>query len=49
MQFEPTGEGAMLKVTIQMVSLVGPDMVEGYTSGNKGALECLARHLSTEF
>jgi hypothetical protein len=41
-----TGEGTTLKVSVQMVSFVGPGMVEGYESGNKGALEGLTRHLS---
>jgi uncharacterized protein YndB with AHSA1/START domain len=46
LSFEASGEGTTLKVTVQMVSFVGPGMVEGYKSGNKGALEGLARHLS---
>jgi uncharacterized protein YndB with AHSA1/START domain len=45
--FEATGEGTMLKVTVQIASFVGPGMVEGYESGNKGALEGLSRHLAT--
>ncbi len=44
--FEATGEGTLLKVTVQLISFVGPGMVEGYESGNKGALEGLARYLS---
>jgi uncharacterized protein YndB with AHSA1/START domain len=47
LHFETSGEGAMLKVTVQMVSFVGPDMVEGYESGNRRALEGLSRHLDT--
>ena len=46
LSFEATGEGTTLKVTVQLVSFVGPGMVEGYESGNKGALEGLAGHLS---
>jgi uncharacterized protein YndB with AHSA1/START domain len=46
LSFETTSAGTTLKVTIQMVSFVGPGMVEGYKSGNQGALESLARHLS---
>ena len=46
LSFEATGEGTMLKVTVQLVSFVGPGMVEGYESGNKGALEGLASHLA---
>jgi uncharacterized protein YndB with AHSA1/START domain len=46
LDFEPAGEGTNLKVTVQMVSLVGADMIEGYESGNKSALENLGRHLS---
>jgi hypothetical protein len=32
-------------VTVQMVSFVGPGMIQGYESGNKSALEGLSRHL----
>jgi uncharacterized protein YndB with AHSA1/START domain len=46
LDFEETNEGTMLKVTIQMVSFVGPGMVEGYKSGNQSALEGLSHHLS---
>lgn len=46
LSFKATGQGTTLKVTAQVVSFVGPGMVEGYDSGNKGALEGLARHLS---
>jgi uncharacterized protein YndB with AHSA1/START domain len=46
LDFEPTGEGTNLKVTVQMVSFVGAGMIEGYESGNKSALENLGRHLS---
>jgi hypothetical protein len=34
-----------LKITIQIVSFVGPGMIKGYEDGNRGALEHLARHL----
>ena len=46
LDFEPTEEGTNLRVTIQMVSFVGPDMVHSYQSGNKSALKNLSRHLS---
>lgn len=46
LSFEAMGQGTTLKVTVQIVSFVGPGMIEGYTSGNKGALESFARHLS---
>jgi hypothetical protein len=46
LSFEATGQGTTLKVTVQIVSFIGLGVVEGYTSGNKGALEGLARHLS---
>jgi uncharacterized protein YndB with AHSA1/START domain len=46
LDFEPTGEGTNLKVTVQMVSLVGAGMIEGYESGNQSALENLGRHPS---
>jgi uncharacterized protein YndB with AHSA1/START domain len=40
------GESTSLKLTVQMVSLVGAGMIEAHESGNKSALEKLARHLS---
>jgi ketosteroid isomerase-like protein/uncharacterized protein YndB with AHSA1/START domain len=46
LDFEPTEEGTNLTVTIQMVSFVGPDMIHGYESGNKSALQNLSLHLS---
>ena len=46
LDFEPTEDGTNLKVTIQMVSFVGPDMIHSYESGNKSALKNLAQHLS---
>ncbi len=46
LDFEATGEGTNLKLTLQMVSLAGAGMIEGYESGNKSALENLARRLS---
>jgi uncharacterized protein YndB with AHSA1/START domain len=46
LSFEAAGERTTLKVVVQLVSFVGPRTVEGYESGNKGALEGLARHPS---
>jgi len=46
LEFEATDEGTNLKLTVQMVSLDGVGMIAGYESGNKSALENLARHLS---
>src|ERR1700676_4736425 len=34
LDFEPTGESTNLKLTVQMVSLVGAGMIEEYESGN---------------
>jgi len=45
LDFKRTDEGTNLTVTVQMVSFVGPDMIHGYESGNKSALENLADHL----
>jgi uncharacterized protein YndB with AHSA1/START domain len=45
LDFEATGEGTNLKLTIQIVSLCGAGMIEGYESGNKSALENLSSHL----
>jgi uncharacterized protein YndB with AHSA1/START domain len=46
LEFEATTDGTHLKMTVQMVSFVGPDMIKGYESGNKSALESFSRHLS---
>ena len=46
LDFEPTEVGTNLTVTIQIVSFVGPDMIRGYESGNRSALENLSLHLS---
>jgi uncharacterized protein YndB with AHSA1/START domain len=48
LDFEPAGEGTNLRVTVQLVSLVGPGMIVGYEDGNKSALENLSRHFSSE-
>ena len=46
LDFEPLGEATQLTVTVQMVSFAGSGMIQGYESGNKGALENLSQHLS---
>lgn len=46
LEFEPAAEGCHIKLTVQVVSFVGAGMVSGYESGNRGALEGLARHLA---
>jgi uncharacterized protein YndB with AHSA1/START domain len=46
LDFEPTESGTNLKVTIQVVSFVGPDMIRSYESGNKSALKNLSLHLT---
>jgi uncharacterized protein YndB with AHSA1/START domain len=46
LEFQPVSEGTALKVTLQIVSFVGPQMVEGYESGNRGALKGLEKHLA---
>jgi len=46
LDFEPVQEATSLTVTVQIISFVGPGMVQGYESGNKSALENLARHLN---
>jgi uncharacterized protein YndB with AHSA1/START domain len=45
LDFEPTKDGTLLTVTIQVVSFVGPDMIRSYESGNRSALKNLALHL----
>jgi uncharacterized protein YndB with AHSA1/START domain len=46
LDFEPAQDGSNLTITVQMVSFVGADMIDGYESGNKSALENLSLHLS---
>jgi uncharacterized protein YndB with AHSA1/START domain len=45
LDLEESVDGAKLKMTVQMVSLAGPGVIEGFESGNKSALENLSRHL----
>jgi uncharacterized protein YndB with AHSA1/START domain len=45
LEFEATSESTTLKLTVQVASLAGPGMIEGYESGNKSALENLSHHL----
>ena len=46
LEFEPTAVGAILRLTVQIASFVGPGMVTGYESGNRSAMEGLERHLA---
>jgi uncharacterized protein YndB with AHSA1/START domain len=46
LEFEPTAEGSSLRLTVQIVSFVGPEVFAGYESGNRSALEGLSRHLA---
>ena len=48
LEFEPTAEGATIRFTVQIVSFAGPDMVKGYESGNRSALDGLTRHLRAD-
>jgi uncharacterized protein YndB with AHSA1/START domain len=45
LDFEESQDGSKLKMTVQMVSLAGPGMIEGFESGYRSALENLSRHL----
>lgn len=49
LEFEEAGNSTNLKLTVQVVSFAGADVIEGHESGNKRALENLARHLSGKF
>jgi len=46
LEFEPSAEGSNLRLTVQIVSFVGPGVFAGYESGNRSALEGLSRHLA---
>jgi uncharacterized protein YndB with AHSA1/START domain len=45
LDFEAVGGETNLTLTVQLVSLAGPGMIEGYESGNRSALENLSTHL----
>jgi uncharacterized protein YndB with AHSA1/START domain len=45
LEFDSVKDGTNLTVTVQVVSLAGVDVIHGYESGNKSALENLALHL----
>jgi uncharacterized protein YndB with AHSA1/START domain len=47
LDFEPTEDGTNLTVTVQMVSFAGPEIIQGYESGNKSALKNLAQYLAS--
>ncbi len=46
MELEPAKDGVNLRLTIQIASSVGEDLIKGFESGNKSALEGLAAHLA---
>jgi uncharacterized protein YndB with AHSA1/START domain len=46
LDFESAGDGSTVTLTVQIVSLVGPGMFEGYESGYQSALEGLSSHLA---
>jgi uncharacterized protein YndB with AHSA1/START domain len=46
LDFEPANDATNLTVTVQIVSFVGPGMIQGCESGNRSALENLSQHLS---
>jgi hypothetical protein len=43
-EFVDCGESTSLKSTVQILSLVGQDMVAGYQQGNNAALDGLAAY-----
>jgi uncharacterized protein YndB with AHSA1/START domain len=47
LDFESAAGATKLNLIVQVVSFVGREMIQGYESGNKSALENLAKHLST--
>jgi uncharacterized protein YndB with AHSA1/START domain len=46
MELQGNSGGTNLKLTVQVVSFVGEDLVKGFEAGNRGALEGLAAHLA---
>jgi uncharacterized protein YndB with AHSA1/START domain len=46
LELQENAGGTNLKLTIQIASSVGPGIVAGFESGNRGALEGLASHLA---
>jgi hypothetical protein len=47
LELEETAIGSNLKLTIQIVSSAGEELIKEFESGNKSALEGLAIHLAT--
>jgi uncharacterized protein YndB with AHSA1/START domain len=45
LDFASEGNNTKLTLTVQMISLAGQELIDGYRSGNKSALENLASHL----
>lgn len=45
LEFRPKGHCTDLKVTVQVTSFVGPEMIKNTQSGHEGALNNMARHL----
>ena len=45
LEFETAEKGSELRVTIQIVSFIGPDLIGAYESGNRAALHGLSLHL----
>lgn len=48
-EISATDTGSLLKVTLQIVSVSGPDTLEGYSEGWSSALDKLARLAEAEF
>lgn len=46
MGLEPSADGVTPRLTIQLAALAGEEMVKGYESGNRAALDGLALHLA---
>lgn len=45
-EFEPDDRGTLVTVTSQVVSFIGPGMIDGNRNGHTKALEQLGRHLA---
>lgn len=47
-EFFDEGKGTRVKITVQVTSFVGDEMIESTRSGNEGSLANMARHLEQQ-
>jgi uncharacterized protein YndB with AHSA1/START domain len=48
LELSPHGSGTALKMTVQVASFAGPELIKGHEQGYGGALDNLARHFGAK-